>query len=150
MKILTILFLTYYIIKVFNQNFMAKSIKEFMNKLGSNKEKGELLTQQDIQEFLKDKDNISLLFKSIGALIIVLILNVLEFFYIFFALQYGNKLITVSYIIFWFMILFFGLIKGKINKGKVTKVKKFSLLQLLIFIIDVAYFGYMYYILFLV
>lgn len=149
MKILTILFLTYYIIKVFNQNFMAKSMKEFTNKLASNKEKGELLTQEDTEEFLKDKDNISLLFKSIGALIIALILSVLEFFYIFFALQYGNRLITASYIIFWFVILFFGLIKGKINKGRVTKFKKFSLMQLLISIVDVAYFGYMFYILFL-
>lgn len=145
-KFFTILFLVYYIFKVFKPSFMV----ETMNKL-----------QEDLKSFNNAKDDEereNIVIKRIGAILgrFVLIclfaipLTIAEIIYIFSAVQYGNKLITIGFIIWWFLLLFIGIIKNKLNKDKFKKIKRFSFKRIFINLIDVAYFGYMYYILFLV
>lgn len=145
-KFFTILFLVFYIFKVFKPSFMVDT----MNKL---------------QEYLKsfnnakdDEERENIVIKRIGAILgrFVLIclfaipLTIAEIIYIFSAVQYGNKLITIGFIIWWFLLLFIGIIKNKLNKDKFKKIKRFSFKRIFVNLIDVAYFGYMYYILFLV
>ena len=145
-KFFTILFLVYYIFRVFKPSFMVNT----MNKL-----------QEDFKSFndAKDeKEREEIVIKRIGAMlgrftlicIFTIPLTIAEIIYIFSAVQYGNKLITIGFIIWWFLLLFIGIIKNKFNEDKFKKIKKFSFKRIFINIIDVAYFGYMYYILFLV
>lgn len=146
-KFFTILFLVYYIFRVFKPSFMVNT----MNKL-----------QEDFKSFndaKDDKEREEIVVKRIGAMLgrfITLIciftipLTIAEVIYIFSAVQYGNKLITIGFIIWWFLLLFIGIIKSKFNEDKFKKIKKFSFSRIFINVIDVAYFGYMYYILFLV
>lgn len=145
-KFFTILFLVFYIFKVFKPSFMV----ETMNKL-----------QEDLKSFNNakdDKEREEIVIKRIGAILgrftlvclLAIPLTIAEIIYIFSAVQYGNKLITIGFIIWWFLLLFIGVIENKLNKDKFKEIKKFSFKRIFINLIDVAYFGYMYYILFLV
>lgn len=144
-KFFTILFLVFYIFKVFKPSFMVDT----MNKL-----------QEDLKSFNNakdDKEREDIVIKRIGAILgrftliclFAIPLTIAEIIYIFSAVQYGNKLITIGFIIWWFLLLFIGVVKNKLNKEKFKEIKKFSFKRIFINLIDVAYFGYMYYILFL-
>lgn len=145
-KFFTILFLVYYIFRVFKPSFMVNT----MNKL-----------QEDFKSFNNakdDKEREEIVIKRIGVMlgrftlicIFTIPLTIAEVIYIFSAVQYGNKIITIGFIIWWFLLLFIRIIKNKFNEDKFKKIKKFSFKRIFINIIDVAYFGYMYYILFLI
>lgn len=145
-KFFTILFLVYYIFRVFKPSFMVNT----MNKL-----------QEDFKSFndaKDDKEREEIVVKRIGAIlgrlalicVFAIPVAIAEVIYIFSAVQYGNKIITIGFIIWWFLLLFIEIIKNKLKKDKFGKIKKFSFKRIFINIITVAYFGYMYYILFLV
>lgn len=145
-KFSTIIFLLYYIFRVFKGNFMVETI----NKLN-----------EDFNNFNNakdDKEREEIVINRIGAMLgrftliclVTIPLTIAEIIYIFSAVQYGNKFITIGFIIWWFLILISGIIENKLNKNKFAKIKEFSFTRLFIHIVDVAYFGYMYYILFLV
>ena len=117
--------------------------------------------QEDLKSFdnaKDDKEKEEIVAKRIGAIlgrlalvcVFVTPLTIAEVIYIFSAVQYGNKIITIGFIIWYFLLLIIGIVKNKFNKDKFKKIKKFSFKRIFINIIDVAYFGYMYYILFLV
>lgn len=145
-KFFTILFLVYYIFRVFKPSFMVNT----MNKLNK-----DLKSFNDAKD---DKEREEIVAKRIGGIlgrftlmcIFTIPLTIAEIIYIFSAVQYGNKTITIGFIIWWFLLLFIEIIKNKLKKDKFGKIKKFSFKRIFINIITVAYFGYMYYILFLV
>lgn len=145
-KFFTIIFLLYYIFRVFKSDFMVNTF----NKL-----------QEDFKSFNNakdDKEREEIVIKRIGAIlgrfilicIFTIPLTIAKVVYIFSAVQYGNRIITIGFIIWWFFLLFIGIIENKLNKDKFKKIKNFSFRRIFINLIDVAYFGYMYYILFLV
>lgn len=147
-KFFTILFLVYYTVKLFKQNIFMEGIAKNIVKISK-----ELKTSnsKEIFDKLKENGDMDTIAKyCLTSCFILLPIIVAEFFYIFFATQYGNKIITVGYLIWWFLLLFIGIIKNKFNEDKFKKIKKFSFKRIFINIIDVTYFGYMYYILFLV
>lgn len=145
-KFFTILFLVYYIFRVFKPSFMVGTF----NKLN-----------EDFKAFNNAKDDkekeeivINRIAAILGRLVLLCItiipLTIAEVIYIFSAVQYGSKIITIGFIIWYFLLLIIGIIKSKLNKERFEKIKKFSFKRVFINLIDVAYFGYMYYILFLV
>lgn len=145
-KFFTIIFLLYYIFRVFKPSFMVETI----NKLN-----------QDFKDFDNTKDErekedfvINRLIPILGRFslvcLVVIPLTVAEFIYMFSAVQYGNKIITIGFIIFYFLFLIIELVKSKLQEEKFKKIKKFTFERLFINMIHATYFGYMYYILFLV
>lgn len=147
-KFFTILFLVYYTAKLFKQNIFMEGIDKNIVKISK-----ELKTSnsKDILDKLKENGDMDTIAKCcLTSFFILLPITVAEFFYIFFATQYGNKIITVGYLIWWVILFIVGIIKNKLNKNKELKYIKFSIWRLFLYLIDVAYFGYMYYILFLV
>lgn len=145
-KFFTILFLVYYIFRVFKPSFMVNT----MNKL--NDDMKALNNAKDDKDKKKIAENriIAILGRLFLLCIFAIPLTIAEVIYIFSAVQYGSKIITIGFIIWYFLLLIIGTIKSKLNKEKFEKIKKFSFKRVLINLIDVAYFGYMYYILFLV
>lgn len=147
-KFFTILFLVYYTVKLFKQNIFMEGIAKNIVKISK-----ELKTSnsKEIFDKLKENGDMDTIAKyCLTSCFILLPIIVAEFFYIFFATQYGNKLITIGYLVWWFTLFIVGIIKNKLNKNKEFKYVKFSIWRFFICLIDVAYFGYMYYILFLV
>lgn len=145
-KFFTIIFLVYYIFRVLKPSFMVGTF----NKLN-----------EDFKNFNNAKDDkereeivINRIAAILGRLVLLCItiipLTIAEVIYIFSAVQYGSKIITIGFIIWYFLLLIIGIIKSKLNKERFEKIKKFSFKRVFINLIDVAYFGYMYYILFLV
>lgn len=145
-KFFTILFLVYYIFRVFNPSFMVGTF----NKLN-----------EDFKAFNNAKDDkekeeivINRIAAILGRLVLLCItiipLTIAEIIYIFSAVQYGSKIITIGFIIWYFLLFLLDIIINKTKEDKFEKVKRFSFKRLFINAINVVYFGYMYYILFLV
>lgn len=144
MKFLTIIFLTFYITKLFTG---FKDIKKLMiktNKIVNSDEKVDYSKLND--------ENLWTIVKFVIPSIGILVLQIVVFFYIFFATSHGNTYITIGFVIFWLLLLAKGLLKNK-KKGltdeECDKILKFSFKEKLIDIIDIAYFGYMFFVLFI-
>lgn len=142
MKFVTILLLIWYFIKLINQNFLMKDIKKINNTVIDK-------SKEEIAKLLQEYEFVETLLKSILALIINLSVSVIEIFYILSAVQYGDKNISLVYLAFWMAILLGGIVQYKLRGKEKRPSKNFSLLQWIINLVDFAYFGYMYYVLFL-
>lgn len=145
-KFFTILFLVYYIFRVFNPSFMVGTF----NKLN-----------EDFKNFNNAKDDeereeivINRIAAILGRLVLLCItiipLTIAEIIYIFSAVQYGSKIITIGFIIWYFLLFVLDIIISKTKEDEFEKVKRFSFKRLFINVINVVYFGYMYYVLFLI
>lgn len=145
-KFFTIIFLLYYIFRVFKSDFMVSTINKITEDC---KAFNEAKDDKEKEKIIKTR-LVSILGRFILITLFTVPLTIAEAIYIFSAVQYGNKIITIGFIIWWFLILVIGILENKFNKNKFAKIKEFSFIRLFIHIIDVAYFGYMYYILFLV
>ena len=145
-KFFTIVFLLYYIFRVFKSDFMVDTFNKLNEDLKAfNYAKDDKEKEQIVKTRLAN-----ILGRFALITIIVIPLTIAEVIYIFSAVQYGNRIITIGFVIWYFLLLAIGLVKNKIKKNKFAKIKRFSFWRLFVNIIDVAYFGYMYCILFLV
>lgn len=170
MKLLTVIFLTYYIISLKNQNTWIlkpfKKIYEGVSSYISNEKLSDELVKNYFDKILKvyadDNETTYMKNAAIGFLGILLyiIFMIMEFIYIIKATSVlgASKYITIGYLIFWILILLKSLwkSKNKINQtdGEVVmetfnKSFNFSIQQFVINLVDVAYFGHMFYILFI-
>lgn len=157
MKILTILFLVYYIVKVFRQKGCA--YRSFINLY-------ELLPkdlkESDIDKYITDNKskelNIQFL-KVFGWFILSVLLMIIQFSYVVGATSYNcNKIITLGYLALWISMILriiISLIRNK-NRSKrntiaeeLVKMKRYKISKLLSNLIGVSYFGYMFFILFI-
>lgn len=143
MKFVTILLLIWYFIKLINQNFLMEGVKK-INDTVIDKSKEELAELSQDYNFLK------LLCRSILSMIIYFSIATIEIFYILSAVQYGNKNVSLAYLVFWLAVFLGGILQYKLRGKEKRPSKKFSLLQWIINLVDFAYFSYMYYILFLI
>ena len=92
--------------------------------------------------FDKGKNYENLGIKTLKGMTLIL-LDLIEIPYMCIALTYQKNLITISYIIFWFLILAI----REISLRKKIKLNNFT--NRIINIMDLSYFVYMFYILFL-
>lgn len=146
MKFLTVLFILYYTFELFNQ---SKFIRKYIVKY-----KG--LTDEEysdkIKDELSDKDTLKQTFKFIGLILLIgFIPPVVEIVYIAFAFQYAD-MVTLAYLLFWLSVFTMGRYRSKKVKGKFLlneNIGKYSIRQMFIHIIDLSYFVYMFYILFM-
>lgn len=147
MKVLTVLFLIYYIYQLFRQGGFLKTS---MLKLY------ELLPKDSLQKNMFDNTNDKEVYaqgiKTIMTIVLYLIVAVVEFIYIIIATKHGS--FAVAYLVFWiFVLLYAQLRKSNVNNLTIEESKsilnKFSVRQFIYNVVDVAYFGYMFYILFL-
>ena len=145
-KFFTIIFLVYYIFRVLKPSFMVNTFNKLSDDMKA------LNNAKDDKGKKKIAENriIAILGRLFLLYIFAIPLTIAEVIYIFSAVQYGSKIITIGFIIWYFLLLIMGIIKSKLNKERFEKIKKFSFKRVFINLIDVAYFGYMYYILFLV
>lgn len=146
MKFLTVGFLLYYIIRLVNQNMFSKSMLTYkeLDMMGNMDKDLSKRTEED-NEIVKKGIKQVLQF-----IFILLPIMIAEIFYIFNALQYGNKTITVGYLMFWIILLIISMVKAKIRtKNKIDISTKFSMITMFITIIDIMYFGYMTYVFFI-
>ena len=123
MKILTVVYIMKYLIQVIN---------------GAN----ELYDTEFWTTFDKGKNYENLGIKTLKGMTLIL-LDLIEIPYMCIALTYQKNLITISYIIFWFLILAI----REISLRKKIKLNNFT--NRIINIMDLSYFVYMFYILFL-
>lgn len=144
-KVFTIIFLLFYILKFVRNGLFKGTMNKLLDDL---KRYTDIKDETEKEEFVMTR-TIPVVSRFILLLMIAIPITIAELIYIFSAVQYGNKIITIGFIIWWFLLLIIGTIKNKLKKDKFEKVKRFSLWRLFVNIIDVAYFGYMYYVLFL-
>lgn len=78
--------------------------------------------------------------------ILAILLNVIEVFYMFFALSYLPKIIGIGYILFWIYVLVVSIARSKKNKNKQLKL---SIKSYIFNIIDLLYYINMINVLFL-
>lgn len=172
MKLLTVIFLTYYIISLKNQNTWIlkpfKKIYEEVSNYISNEKLSDKLVKNYFDKILKvyADNNEATYMKNVAigflGILLYIIFMIMEFIYIIKAISVlgASKYITICYLIFWILILLKSLWQSKrnikINKadGEVVieafnKCFNFSIQQFVINLVDVAYFGYMFYILFI-
>ena len=123
MKILTVVYIMKYLTQVIN---------------GAN----ELYDTEFWTTFEKGKNYENLGMKALKGTTLIL-LDLIEIPYMCIALTYQKNLITIGYIIFWFLIL---AIRDIFLRKKI-KLNNFT--NRIINIIDLSYFVYMFYILFL-
>lgn len=154
MKVLTVLFLVYYIYLLLNQQgFLGTSARKLMELLPSERDDEPLETVfNEVVE--SEKTEVA----KQGCLVMIatfftFLLAVLEFIYIIIATNKGG-MIGVAYLILWIVLLLKSILKGKKNKDtNILKIKdnlnKFSVKLLVMNIIDLMYFGYMFYIFFI-
>lgn len=157
MKFLTVIFLVYCIVKVFKQKgWLHNSFIKFYELLPMD------LKDSDVAEYLKDNDNKELnvqILKILGWFILDIILIIIQFSYVIRATSYScNKAITLGYLVFWMLMILritMSVIKTK-NKNKrntvaesLVKLKKYRISKLLTALLSLAYFGYMFFILFI-
>lgn len=159
MKILTVIFLVYYIVKVFKQRgWLQNSMVKMCEMLPQNVKASEAekctdkLSKDELTNIGKETC------KLFGILVLYIIFILTEFIYVIKATSMNcNKVVVVGYLIFWILILIKGMIQNKRNKVKkditivegVIKLKKYKISQMLINLVDVAYFGYMFFVLFI-
>lgn len=141
MKVLTPLFLVYYIYQLFSQHKMLRSFNKRYEG-----EKWIELTE-------KAKADVSIVWdmlKLIGlSFIHILIIFPVEFIYICNSFTV-NKTVALAYLVLWLVILFKGIIKFKLNKNKKKDYvlpSNWKLSTFIINVIDVLFFGYMFYML---
>ena len=83
----------------------------------------------------------------------MLITMIIEAFYILFSFQYGNIYIILAYVCFWVLILIARKIRSIIRESKdviiIEKNVKYSIKQMLINLVDLAFFIYMFIVLFI-
>lgn len=159
MKVLTVIFLVCYIVKVFRQkgwlhnsligvyDLLPKDLKVSEMKTYVNNLKG-----KDKDEY--DKQSV----KMVGLLLLAIIFGIIEFIYVIKVTAFNcNKIIVVGYLIFWILVFVERIISSKAQNSKkditiaesLVKLKRYKISQMLINLIDVAYFGYIFYILFI-
>lgn len=76
----------------------------------------------------------------------------IELIYIIFAIQYADITVWVAYLAFWIFVLFYGIVKGKIasiRNKTIEKADKYSIRLLVFYIVDLIFFVYMIFKLFI-
>lgn len=137
MKFLTICFLIFYLIMLFEK----KGFTNLVNKIID-------IDSSEITEILlgdngKDKSDI---FKFIIFGSISVVMSIIEIFYMFFALTYLPKIVGIGYIILWICLFIRNIIKHKKDKNRKLEG---GLLNYIISIVDVLYYLCMIKVLFL-
>lgn len=160
MKALTVIFLAYYIIKIFKQkgwlHTSSIGVYKFLPtdlKISEMKNYMDGLSTDDNVEFAKS------IFKFTGVLLLYLVFLFIEFIYIIKSTSIQcNKVVVIGYLIFWILIFIKNMIGTKRNRNKtialtvgegVNKLNKYSISQMLANLVDVSYFGYMFFALFI-
>ena len=141
MKFLTVFFVLLYVWRVINQN---KTYREIVreNLIG--------VKDQDIKDVLnkklKDGDNDIIMFIIIS--IWLMVITIIEAFYMLFAFKYGSFNIVITYIVFWVVILLIRKIRSSIRTKKnnpiTEEITKYSIKQMLVHIVDLIFFIYMF------
>lgn len=142
MKVLTVLFLIYYIYQLFRQGgFMATSLKKYYN----------TLPKDTLHRDAFEGDIGTQGVQTVMACMLYLIISVIEFIYVIIATKYGS--FTIAYLGFWIFVLLYGQIKKPNNNATIeeaiNKLNKFRIRQFIYNVVDVAYFGMMFYVLFM-
>lgn len=143
MGFLTIFFILVYIMQVKFQNLsFRKIIKETL--VGTDKNKMTDTINKGIKN--KDVNIVALLFLTF----IMMIVDILKVFYIVFSFKY-NINVVLLYAIFCILVLIGKNIRSKINRENIISEKKtkYSVKQMLINLVDLAFFIYMFIILFI-
>lgn len=146
-KFLTITFLIYYTIRIINPSLMIGTLNNFVDLLN----KYESIEDKEEQnDFITQAENLTLLIKTLTFSLIQILISIVELYYIIAVIPYGCTTITLGYLIWWSILFLYGVIRNKLKKDKkLTKIKKFSFSRMVILLLDVFYFSYMYFILFL-
>ena len=80
--------------------------------------------------------------------IVLIVMDLIEIIYICIALSYEKNIITIGFIIFWFVI--FTIRQAlKNHENKSTRRKMIDIINRIINLVDLTYFIYMFYILFI-
>lgn len=146
-KFFTIIFLIYYTIRLMKPSLFVDTVNKCQEFI---KEQESITDKKEKTKHIEN--NIETIMQMIGFTLLSITITASEVIYIFSAVEYGDKLITIGYIIWWLFILITGLIKSKIRRANgnlFNNIKKFSLWRIFIFTIDVFYFAYMYYAVFI-
>ena len=138
MRSLTVLFLIYYIYKLFNQN---KPTRKFTNKYNGT-------TWKELGEKTKKDDDILFdVAKYFGSMLFALFVMVIEFIYICNSFTI-NKTVALAFLTLWLSLFTISIIKAKVksrrNKDVIPYIS-WKLSKFIINIVDVAFFGYMFY-----
>lgn len=162
-KILTIVFFTYYLINIFKQHHLIMGV--FSSYTDEIKEI--ILKKQTTNLSTSDKNTSSYVLLGL-LLLIYFVFQFIEFVYVIIALGHDPyKYPSFAFLAFWIIILVVGIVKkdtfnptGDLSKYSVDgaieeldkfkiKATKYQIKVLLQHLIDIAFFGYMIYILFL-
>ncbi|HFD2033392.1 TPA: hypothetical protein ACF2DD_001969 [Clostridium perfringens] len=142
MKVLTIIFLVYYISNLFSPHgIISRNTGDFLE--AHSKEKG----------FLKQT------IKLFGIFLVLFLSGVVEIIYVVLATNYGSKIITIGFLIFYIMNIVISYKKSKksnnknedpievLNKFK-NDIRKRTVRRTIITMITIIYFTYMFIVLF--
>lgn len=143
MKFLTVFFIIFYLFQIFNQN---KRLKRYMAKY-FNKDESEMIAYFESED--KTKVFLEIVY-LISTIFLMFIPMIVEMFYIAFAFEIAFS-VTFVYLIIWLTVFIVGRFKNKQRKGLIdfNKYNKYSIKQMIVNIIDLSYFGFMFYMLFI-
>lgn len=142
MRFLTIFFMLVYGWRLFNkqQNFIKDYNKRFTNK-----------TTEEIREIIKkgwkDGDADILMISLIVACSIIIL--IIQIFYVLFAFKYCNTLIWTLYVFIMIVNRLITKIKYGINKDKISRPIRYTVRKFLIHSINLAFFIYVFFVLFI-
>lgn len=134
-KILTIFFILYYSYQLI---FQSRKLKTDMNKIIQGMKN---LTEEEKVNFAKE--NLGLIWKVLFKAIGLILLAIVELFYIFCAFSYGNTIIVGGFLAFWMLMYVISSIRAKLNKDKPMN-ESYSVFSMLVNIIDLAFFIYIF------
>lgn len=111
-KFFTIILLLYYVLITVNHGLFKGTMNKLMDDL---KRYTDIKDETEKEEFVMTR-TIPVVSRFILLLMIAIPITIVELIYIFSAVQYGNKIITIGFIIWWFFVLSVGLIQNKLKK----------------------------------
>lgn len=139
MKFFTALFVIVYLWRIFSQHVTLRKVRaELFNGVKYNEMNGVLI------EKVKEGDGDAILYFILG--LWTLLFDVLKLFYIIFAIQYADITVWFAYIIFCIFVLIYKIVKSKtssIRNKTMEGVGKYSIRLLVFYIIDLMFFVYM-------
>lgn len=144
-KALTVLFFAYYLYRFINPINLKKHIP-FVNKINKEGFKIELYNEDELKDVIKN------VIRMCAFFFFILFMQILEFLYLMFAVSHDTYKLPTLAMILWFIIAYATSSK---KKGKSLNVKRldklgYKIKNKTIAILNICYFGYMFYLMFIV
>ncbi|MGL4452505.1 MAG: hypothetical protein ACRCX8_18830 [Sarcina sp.] len=134
-KILTIFFILMYTYQLISQN---RKLKTDMNLIIQGMKS---LNEEEKVDFARE--NLGLIWKTFSKAIGLVIITIIELFYIFCAFSYGSVAIVGGFLVFWVLMYVISSIRAKLNKGKPMK-EGYSIFSMFVNIVDLSFFIYIF------